>query len=190
MAKESFTLPGERIASIEEFVGADGTYESNGVIRASRMGKAVFDLKSRTVKIGRMPRSAGLPRVGDSVIGFVENMGGSIVGVKILYINDQKSEARLGAISVSRGGRGRRVVMFRVGDVVRGRVVSLLNSQIHLSFREPNLGVIYTVCHSCGGNVVRVNSSVKCAECGTKDERKLAEDYGKTSTLFPQYQGS
>lgn len=190
MVKESLTFPGDRVASIEEFEGADGTYESNGIVRSSRIGKTVFDLKKRTVKIDHRPKGAMFPKEGDSVVGFVDMMGGSIVSVKILYINDARSYAGFGAISVSRGGRGRRGSMFRVGDLVRGKVVSLLNAQIHLTFRDQNLGVISTVCHSCGGSVVRINSSIKCVECGTRDERKLAEDYGKIGPILPRYRGS
>lgn len=190
MAKESVTLPGDKVASIEEFEGADGTYESNGVVRANRIGKPIFDLKKRVVKVDYKARSALLPKVGDLVVGFVDMVPGNMTSIKILYINDEKSEAGFGAISIMKGGRGRRGIMFRVGDIVRAKVVSLLNANIHVTFHDENLGVIYTVCHSCGSDVVRVDGKVKCIECGTTEERKLAEDYGKVSLILSHYQGS
>jgi len=190
MAKESVTLPGDKVASIEEFEGTDGTYESNGSVRSSRIGKTVFDLKKRVVKIDHKARSPLLPKVGDVVVGFVDMASGNMVSMKILGINDVKSEAGFGAISLMRGGRGRRGIMFRVGDVVRAKVVSLLNANIHVTFRDENLGVLYTVCNSCGSNVVKVDDKVKCVECGTMEERKLAEDYGTVSLILSKYQGS
>lgn len=190
MAKEDITLPGDKVASIEEFEGADGTYESNGVVRSSRIGKTVFDLKKRVVKIDHKAKLALLPKVGDLVVGFVDMVPGNMVSMKILYINDVKSEAGFEAISLMKGGRGRRGIMFRVSDIVRAKVVSLLNANIHVTFHDENLGVIYTACHSCGSNVVRVDGEVKCVECGTTEERKLAEDYGKVSLILSHYQGS
>lgn len=190
MAKENVTLPGDKVASMEEFEPADGTYDSNGVVRSSRIGKTVFDLKKRVVRIDEKAKTALLPKVGDLVVGFVDMLPGNMVSMKILYINDRKSEAGFGAISIMKGGRGRRGVMFRVGDLVRAKVVSLLNANIHVTFHDANLGVIYTVCHSCGNDVVRVNGNVKCVECSATEERKLAEDYGKVNLILSRYQGS
>jgi exosome complex component CSL4 len=190
MAKENTTLPGDKVASTEEFEPADGTYESNGVVRSSRIGKTVFDLKKRTVKIDHKAKSALLPKVGDLVVGFVNMVPGNMVSMKILYINDAKSDANFEAISLMKGGRGRRGVMFRMGDVVRAKVVSLLNANIHVTFHDSNLGVLYTACHSCGNNVVKVDGMVKCIECGATEERKFAEDYGKVNLILSHYQGS
>lgn len=182
--EENVKLPGEEVALIEEFEGGNGTYEQNGVIRASGVGKASFDFKKRVAKVDHTKKSL-MPKAGDIVVGFIDMVPGNMVSMRILYVNDKKSGAGFTAISLMRGGRGRRgSVMFKVGDLVRARVVSLLNANIHVDFRDPNLGVIYTVCHSCGGSVVRVDGRVKCIECGTTEERKLAEDYGKVNLVL------
>ncbi len=80
--------------------------------------------------------------------------------------------------------------MFRVSDIVRAKVVSLLNANIHITFHDENLGVLYTACHSCGSNVIKVDGRVKCVECSTVEERKLAQDYGKVDLILSRYQGS
>jgi exosome complex component CSL4 len=189
MERESATLPGDKLGYIEEFEAADGTYEANGVIRSNRVGKKMLDLKNRIVKVDQKARTAPLPNVGDLVVGFVDMVPSSMVSMKILYINDVKSDAGFGAISFMRRGRGSRMI-FRVGDIVRARVESLLNANIHVTFNDRNLGVIYTVCNACGGNVARVERYVKCIECGETDDRKLADDYGKVSLILPHYKGS
>ena len=63
--------------------------------------------------------------------------------------------------------------------MIRGRVISLLNSTIHLTIEDKEYGVLYTLCNMCGGDTVLVNSAVKCIECGSYEERKLTNDYGK-----------
>lgn len=190
MEKESVTFPGDKLGYIEEFEASDGTYESNGVIRSNGIGKKVLDLKNRVVKVDKKAKSALMPKAGDLVVGFIDMVPGNMVSMKILYINDMRSDAGFGAISLMRRGRGARGVMFRTGDVVRARVESLLNANIHVTFHDRNLGVIYTVCHACGNNVVRVERYVKCVECGETEDRKLADDYGKVNLVLPHYQGS
>jgi exosome complex component CSL4 len=113
---------------------------------------------------------------------------GSMFSLRILYVNDQKSVAGFSAIASTRvGGSGggrdrgdrRGRIIFRVGDIIRGRVISLLNSTIHITIDEKEFGVLYTLCFNCGGDTVRLNSSVKCIECGSYEDRKLAHDYGR-----------
>ncbi|MFQ5941376.1 MAG: exosome complex RNA-binding protein Csl4 [Nitrososphaerales archaeon] len=182
MIGKNVKLPGEKIALIEEFDAGNGTYEDNGVIRASGIGTVLFDYKKRIVQVEKKNK-AQLPKAGDIVVGFIDMVPGNMVSMRILYVNNKKTDSRFTAISLMRGGRGRRGVMFKIGDLVKARVVSLLNANIHVDFRDSNLGVIYTVCHSCGGSVVRVDGRVKCIECGTTEERKLVQDYGKANMV-------
>lgn len=181
-------LPGEHIASIEEFEGGKNTFLApDGTIRSASVGTKVYDLKRRIVKIDQR-NSPMLPKVGDIIVGYVEMLFSSMVSIKVLYINDKRSDAGFSAIASARVGSraerdrrgGDRRATFRTGDIVRGRVISLLNSTIHLTLAEREFGVVYTLCFMCGGDTVRTNeSTIKCVECGTFEERKLTHDYGK-----------
>jgi exosome complex component CSL4 len=114
---------------------------------------------------------------------------GNMFSVRILYVNDKKSDAGFSAIASTRLGSGggggrdrgdrRSRLIFRIGDIVRGRVISLLNSTIHITIDEKTFGVLYALCFNCGGDTVRVNNAIKCIECGSYEERKLTNDYGK-----------
>ena len=184
-------LPGEQVASIEEFEGGKNTYVNNGLVRSSAVGTKVYDFKRRIVKINQK-NSPMLPKIGDIIVGYIEMLFGSMFSVRILYVNDKKSEAGFSAIASTRlGGSGRdrgdrrARTIFRVGDIIRGRVISLLNSTIHLTIDEKEFGVLYALCFNCGGDTVRLNSTVKCIECSIFEERKLSNDYGKeTITLI------
>jgi exosome complex component CSL4 len=183
-------LPGEQVASIEEFEGGKNTYITDGAVRSAAVGTKVYDFKKRIVKIDQK-NSPMLPKIGDVVVGFIEMLFGSMISVRILYINDKKSDAGFSAITSTRlGGSGssgwrrdrgdrKGKIIYRVGDIIRGQVTSLLNSTIHITIEEKEFGVLYTVCFNCGGDTVRVNSNVKCIECGVYEERKLTHDYGK-----------
>jgi exosome complex component CSL4 len=179
-------LPGEQVASIEEFEAGKNTYIHNGSVRSTALGVKIYDFKRRIVKIDQK-NSPMLPKIGDILIGYIEMLFGNMFSVRILYINDKKSDAGFSAIASARVGgasgrdrgdrRGR--IIFRIGDIVRGRVISLLNSTIHITIDEKEFGVLYALCFNCGGNTVRVNNMVKCIECGLYEERKLTNDYGK-----------
>jgi exosome complex component CSL4 len=179
-------LPGEQIAFIEEFEGGKNTYINNGSVRSAAVGTKVYDFKRRVVKIDQK-NSPRLPKIGDIVIGYIEMLFGSMFSVRILYVNDKKSEAGFSAIASTRLGGGggrdrgdrRARLIFRVGDIIRGRVVSLLNSTIHITIDDKEFGVLYTLCFNCGGDTVKLNNAVKCIECSVFEERKLTNDYGK-----------
>lgn len=190
-------LPGESVASIEEFEGGKNTYlASNGTIRAAAIGTRVYDLKRRIVKI-EQKNSPMLPKIGDLIVGYVEMMFSSMVSIKVLYINDKWSDAGFSAIASARLGsradierRGDRRATFHNGDIARGRVISLLNSTIHLTLAEKEYGVLYALCFMCGGDTVRTNeSTIKCVECGAFENRKLTHDYGKESFRLIQKTG-
>ena len=68
--------------------------------------------------------------------------------------------------------------------MIRGRVVSMLNSTIHIVIDEKEFGLLYTICFNCGGDTVRVNNNtIKCIECGLYEDRKMTHDYGKDALL-------
>src|SRR4051812_1120033 len=92
-------LPGEHVASIEEFEGGKNTYlASDGIIRSTAVGTKVYDLKRRIVKIDQK-NSPMLPKIGDIIVGYVEMLFSSMVSIKVLYINDKKSEAGFSEIA-------------------------------------------------------------------------------------------
>lgn len=180
-------VPGEYVALIEEFEGGKNTYVLDGNIRSATVGLPMYDLKRHIVKI-KQKNSPMLAKIGDTVVGYIEMLFGNMMSVRILYLNEKKSISGFSAIAStrvalsgsgwSRGERKSRVI-FRVGDIIRGRVISLLNSTIHITIDEKEYGVVYTLCFNCGGDTVRINNSIKCIECGAQEERKLTNDYGK-----------
>jgi exosome complex component CSL4 len=178
------TLPGEQIASIEEFEAGKNTYVTDGTLRSNAIGMKIYDFRKRMAKVQQI-NPPMLPKIGDIIIGYVEMLFGSMMSVRVLYINEKKSLSGFSSIASTRISTGRERdrkgrIIFRVGDIIRGRVNSLLNSSIHITIDEKEYGVIYTLCFNCGGDTVQVNNhNIKCIECGVNEERKLTADYGK-----------
>lgn len=186
---DKFLLPGDHIAYIEEFESGNNTYEVDGSVRSSALGTGNFDFKYRRVSINRK-NVATFPKIGDELVGYVEMLFSSMISIRILYINNIKSDSGLSAIASTKisdsGGhhfrrdRERKPrFVFRVGDIVRGRVFSLMNSSVHATINDKNLGVVYCLCNNCGGDTVKLNNSVKCVECGMTEDKKVSSDFGK-----------
>jgi exosome complex component CSL4 len=188
-------LPGDHVAFIEEFESGKNTFVLDGSIRSLSLGIKEYDFKKRQVTIERK-KKANFPQIGDVVVGYIEMLFGSMISIRILYLNNKKFDSGLSAIASTRitsesGGwnhrkeRGERRIKFvyRVGDIVRGRIYSLLNSSAHATISDKDLGVIYCICYICGGDTVKLNNTIKCIECGMMEEKKLASDFGKEILL-------
>lgn len=180
-------IPGDDLGVIEEFEGGTNTYVSDGNVRSSAVGFRIYDIRKRIVKI-QQSNSPALPKIGDVVVGYVDMLFGSMFSIRIIYINNVRTFAGISAIASTkmvqnnnyrdRDGR-RSKYLFRVGDIVRGRVFSLLNSNIHIAIDEKELGLLYTLCYNCGNDTLRSHNGIKCPMCGTYEDRKITIDYGK-----------
>ena len=50
----------------------------------------IYDFRTRTVRIDQS-NSPMLPKIGDILVGYVEMLFGSMLSIRILFINDKKS---------------------------------------------------------------------------------------------------
>jgi len=189
-------FPGEYIAEIEEFEAGRNTFILDGTIRSSVLGKKEYDFKRRTIKIDQI-NSQELPKIGDVVMGFVEMLFGSMISVKLFYVNNRLYTSGLSAIASARMGNNKgwnrdrynkkAKSIYRIGDIIRGQITSLMNSSIHLAVDGTDFGLLYSLCLNCGGDTVKINNGIKCIECSTYEEKRVANNYG-TSLLKTLYQ--
>jgi len=189
-------FPGEYIAEIEEFEAGRNTFILDGTIRSSVLGKKEYDFKRRTIKIDQI-NSQELPKIGDVVMGFVEMLFGSMISVKLFYVNNRLYTSGLSAIASARMGNNKgwnrdrynkkAKSIYRIGDIIRGQITSLMNSSIHLAVDGTDFGLLYSLCLNCGGDTVKINNGIKCIECSTYEEKRVANNYG-TSLLKSLHQ--
>jgi exosome complex component CSL4 len=182
-AKAAGVLPGDKLAVSEEFLPGPNTYDDSGLIRALRAGSVFKDSKSMEISV-KPAAEAEIIKVDDWVTGQVEAVQANSANVHIYFLNGKPTfkdfSGMLTLRGLSGGGRGaRRTTPVKSGDVVRCRVFSLLNGIIHLTIDEPDMGVVYALCGSCGKPLLRGSATkAKCDECGNVEERKLARDFG------------
>jgi exosome complex component CSL4 len=187
-------FPGENIAEIEEFEAGNNTFTLDGTIRSTVLGNKAYDSKRRTIKIDPI-NPQDLPKIGDVVMGFVEMLFGPMISIKMFSVNNKPYGSGLSAIASVRTGNNKGgwnrdrynrkpKSIYRIGDIVRGQISSLMNSSIHLTVDGTNFGLLYSLCLNCGGDTVKINNGVKCIECSYYEEKRISNDYG-TSLLKP-----
>jgi exosome complex component CSL4 len=169
------SLPGDKIATIEEFETGNNTFDDGHTIRSVVVGTKEFDKTQRIANINQL-KSPAVPQVNDLIIGNVVALMNNMFAVNMLYINGKPTHSDLECICQARGAKKR--IIARVSDVVMVKIISHLNGAIHGTISEPELGVLFTQCNKCAGKVVQIGGNVKCIDCGYIEERKLSSKFG------------
>ena len=170
------TLPGDKIAVIEEYEGGDNTFEDGHNVRSTTVGNTAIDKKNRVAEVEKLS-SLGMPEVNDLVIGTVVAVMSSMIAVSIDYINNVRTKSNVECICQTRHIRKKNVAL--LNDIVALRITARKNGTIHATISEPELGVLYSKCKKCGGGVIPMRDAIKCTECNWIDERKLSNGFGK-----------
>jgi exosome complex component CSL4 len=187
-------IPGTSLSVIEEFESGKNTFVVDGEVRSSVIGKPIVNMVDRILTVTQK-NSPMIPKIGDIVVGYIDMLFGNMISVRVVYINDKYSHSGFSAIASTRishtgnnynsGWRERTYkgkLIFKVGDIIRGRVFSLLNSSIHITLEDKELGLVYTICFSCGNDdLIKIPGGLKCTSCGNFEERKVSIDYAKES---------
>ena len=173
-------LPGQRIASIEEYEAGRNTFDDGDSVRSAVVGTVAADRENRTVSVSKTQRQL-IAEAGDIVVGTVAATMAFRIAVRIDYINGARTRAGVECTCSTRNMRRRTVAL--VGDVMALKVLACRNGDIHATVSGPQLGVIFTKCRKCGQPVMRHRDAVKCKECGWIDEREISSDFGKAAFM-------
>ena len=180
--KNNFVSPGEKLGVIEEFMPGSGTYIENGNIYSQITGTLFLDKDRRELLIQPKTRNPLIPKVDDVIIGEVVSVQDKTLTLKIIQINiTSLPDSFTGIMHISDVGTTYVKTMndaFKVGDLVRARVISTKNREFHVSTQNEKLGVVQANCIYCGGPLINQRNGLRCARCNRTDKRKIAIDYG------------
>jgi exosome complex component CSL4 len=178
---KEYIFPGERLGVIEEFIPGMGTYVEDGYIYSSALGYLSRDEINKEIGIHSLTKSPILPQVNDIVIGRVEYIHDKTLTIQITQINDHPvSSGFTGVMHISNATRSYTKTMFdifNVGDLIRARVISIMNNENHLTTEERSFGVIESYCTQCGSKLKIVRQRLRCPICKVSERRKIAFDY-------------
>lgn len=177
-----FVVPGDKLGVIEEFIPDSGTYVEDGAIHSESVGYILMDFANKKVSVYPTARNLNVPRVGSVVVGDTRSAQSSVAVIRMIKVGKKFISGHFtGMIYISDVSFRYTESMFdafRIGDLVRAKVISDKNRTFHLSTKGENLGVIYAFCSQCGGVLVLKGRGLACQTCGYVERRKTASDYG------------
>lgn len=184
--EKRFVIPGEFLGTEEEYLAGEGTYIEGESIRASVCGTLLEQNRRLSVAHGTPLRAYG---VGSIIIGRVENivepialvsmqMGGALEQADERF-GDNPDYAVLHASMIKRGYVRNVRDEYRIGDIIRAKIVDMRNGEMRLSTDSEELGAIKAFCSKCRHPLRQEGRLLKCEQCKATENRKLAKDYRK-----------
>ncbi|MEO2151390.1 MAG: exosome complex RNA-binding protein Csl4 [Thermococcus sp.] len=180
-------LPGDYLGVIEEFMPGEGVREENGELYATRAGKVRINQEKMEISVEPVTDTPPLPQVGDIVLARVIEVKPQAVIVQLLQIEGRENDreiatSKLAGIHISQVKEGfveDITKEFKIGDVVRAKVIANEKSPIQLSTKGKDLGVVYALCSRCRTPLIRRGDKLICPRCGNVETRKLSPYYRK-----------
>ncbi|NJE60811.1 exosome complex RNA-binding protein Csl4 [Thermococcus sp. 21S7] len=179
-------LPGDYLGVIEEYFPGEGVKEENGELYAIRAGKVKIDQSKMEISVEPVTDTPPLPQPGDIVIAKILEVKPQAAIVQLIKIegrNDREiATSKLAGIHISQVREGYVEGMsseFKIGDIIRARVIANEKSPIQLSTKGHDLGVVYALCSRCRAPLVRRGDKLICPRCGHVETRKLSSLYRK-----------
>jgi len=183
--QDKLVIVGEPLATLEEFFPGEGTFEKNGIIYSSTIGKVFIDKNKRELGVASA-KTLLIPKPGFKIIGIVNSFFSHYASIKIFYMNRLRLNYEQTGI-IGRESLGKSYPRFRGGglrnyirenDIVYGSIISTLNTiLLDISYRE--YGVVRAYCKNCGNTLIISGKELVCPACRTKEKRKLSIFYGE-----------
>ena len=185
--EKKFVVPGDFIGTEEEFLAGEGTFSEGESIRSTLTGEA--SESDRKLAVGQKRRLKALG-IGAVIIGRVENIVEPIALVSMLdgegagdshRFGENPDYAVLHASMIRRGYVKNVRDEYRIGDIIRAKIVDMRNGEMRLSTDSDELGAIKAFCAKCRHPMKVESGLLQCEDCGAKDNRKITNDYRKAN---------
>lgn len=177
-------LPGDLLATVEEFVPGESVYEENGKIYSGVVGMVLIDMRAKKISVFAGQNAPPVLKVGDIVIGRVDEVREQSASVDLAAMRGKENRGlpapKTGIIHISKvhSGYVRDLSrFFRAGDIIRAKVIGIQREMVQLTTAEKDLGVLVALCTRCRNVMKREGGKLICSNCGSVESRKIAADY-------------
>jgi exosome complex component CSL4 len=180
--EDNFVLPGDVVASAEEFVPGDCTYARGGTIYATTAGLVNIDPQKKQASVIPKANAPAKLCLGDIVVGEVIDMKESLVIISLAFkkgyedrpIPDEEATLHISNVRNSYVKDLRQ--MFCVRDILKAKIID--ERQLRLSTGDEDLGVIKAYCNRCLTGLIKKNGKLVCPNCAATETRKMSSSYG------------
>ena len=184
MEKDKIVMPGDQLSTSEELLPGDGTYEENGIIKAAIVGKFSIDNKFRRAIVRPVTSTPVIVKKGDAVIADVRMVKPLMVVAEVIHVIGKNravsgdTNGTIHASEISQAYVKDAQTEYRTGDIVRAKVIQT-NPSLQLSTKDRTHGAIKSLCVKCRYPLIKKGGQLQCDNCGNRERRKTAIDYGE-----------
>ncbi|MBS3815115.1 MAG: exosome complex RNA-binding protein Csl4 [Hadesarchaea archaeon] len=179
-----FVIPGEFLATAEEFIPGEGAYEEKGDIYSASTGVVLTDDREKRITVHQKTSMPPEPEPDDIVIGRVDRVRGQVANLTVGILRGREDrqlpssgDAIIHISKVSDDYIEELEEQFKPGDIVRAKVLSTNRGSMRLSTVGDSLGVLVALCSKCRTVLEEKDSKLKCPSCGNIETRKIPKDY-------------
>lgn len=199
MNEKEIVFPGDRLATEEEMVPANNVFVEKGNIYSHAVGQATsadgrLSIESPYKEIKKISR-------GMTVLGTVVGVLPAVVFLtidilrlgKVVYVpikdgkivtkSERRDIRRPDFRSRDRDAPMEEFKLCGMGDVVIARVFRDDEDNYELSIRNPDDGVVFAKCESCGVPLVQKEGGLSCPKCKRSEQRKISTLYGNPEAI-------
>ena len=183
MGKE-MVFPGSVLGLEEEFVAGLHAYESGGSVLADSVGEKVLDTSKYEAAVKKATREVRTMERGCSVLCVVSMVKAHAVLVEIreAEMNGERRtvQDRNGSVNVRNIANSYVRAcedMYRVGDIVRARVLEVTPYGIELETKAPEYGVVLAFGIHSRKPLHLIEGKLRDAATGAEETRKVASGY-------------
>ncbi len=178
VAKQKIVVPGEQIATEEEYTAGENTYVKDGKILSKTLGTLNLDEENKEANVkGKKVEELAY---GDIVTGKVIMVKESTAVIELLSAEGNKrimgiTTAQLPIRNISNEYVTELNKILKIGDIIKAKVVMSSPLAIDLNTKELGLGVIKAYCSNCRKEMSFNNNKMVCLDCGSIEDRKWFE---------------
>ena len=186
--KPKLVMPGDQLSTSEELLPGDGTFEEDGIIRATRIGTYNVDEKHRTAEVKPVTSTPVILKKGDIVIAKVVMAKTTMIIAEVIHVMGKSrsisgnTDATIHVKEIAQGYIKDASTEYRPEDYIRAKVIQVKPS-IQLETKERGLGAIKARCSKCRHSLIKKSHGLECENCGNKEHRRIASDYGSLDFL-------
>jgi len=181
--KHKIVFPGDQLSTSEELLPGDGTFEENGIIRASRIGTYVINEKNRTAEVKPATSIPVILKRGDIVIAKVTMAKSTMIIADVIHVAGKNrsvsgdTDATIHVKEIAKGFIKDASTEYKTEDFIRAKVIQVRPS-VQLETKDKGFGAIKAYCSKCRHALVKKSHGLECENCGNKEHRRITDDYG------------
>lgn len=185
--KREIVYPGSFLGYEEEFLAGENAYVGDGSINSEAVGSPVLDFASHVASVDKFTRNVKIIQRGVIVYGVVSAVRQNNVLVVLkgaessngVFFVVHDSNASLAVFNIDNSYVNDIQEFYRVGDVIRARVVDVTPYGIEIDTKAPDLGVVKAYGIRSRKPLHLINGVLRDPTTGDFESRKVSTLYNE-----------